>query len=78
MLCKWRRSPATDPATSCTTPSACFPGKDERIAAALAHVATLWGAPDDAQWARSLEIRNQFLAALASSHRRAGGTLTAA
>ena len=34
-----------------------FPGKDERIAEALARVATIWGTPNDAQWPLSLEIR---------------------
>jgi kynureninase len=38
-----------------------FPGKAPLVAAALANVATLWGAPDDAQWPASLEIRAQFL-----------------
>jgi kynureninase len=38
-----------------------FPAKDERIAEALARIATLWGTADDAQWPRSLEIRQQFL-----------------
>jgi selenocysteine lyase/cysteine desulfurase len=38
-----------------------FPGKAERVAAALADVATLWGTPDDAQWERSLALRGEFL-----------------
>jgi selenocysteine lyase/cysteine desulfurase len=38
-----------------------FPGKAERVAEALADVATLWGTPDDAQWPRSLSIRAGFL-----------------
>jgi selenocysteine lyase/cysteine desulfurase len=39
-----------------------FPGKDERIAEALARVSTLWGTPNDAQWPQSLEIRQKFIA----------------
>jgi selenocysteine lyase/cysteine desulfurase len=39
-----------------------YPGKAERTAEALRRVATLWGTPDDAQWAQSLEIRRQFIA----------------
>jgi selenocysteine lyase/cysteine desulfurase len=39
-----------------------FPGKAERIAEALARIATLWGSPGDAQWPQSLETRRQFLA----------------
>jgi selenocysteine lyase/cysteine desulfurase len=38
-----------------------FPGKAERIAAALAQVGRLWGTADDAQWAQSLQLRSQFL-----------------
>lgn len=38
-----------------------FPGKAERIAAALTQFSTLWGTADDAQWGQSLEIRNRFL-----------------
>jgi selenocysteine lyase/cysteine desulfurase len=38
-----------------------FPDKAQRIAQALEQVATLWGTADDAQWPRSLEIRNRFL-----------------
>ena len=55
-----------------------FPGKAERMAAALTHVATLWGAPDDAQWPRSLEIRNQFLQRWRHLIGAPPGTLTAA
>jgi selenocysteine lyase/cysteine desulfurase len=38
-----------------------FPGKAERIRAALADLGSLWGTPDDAQWEQSLRIRSQFL-----------------
>lgn len=38
-----------------------FPGKAQRISETLAQVATLWGTADDAQWPRSLEIRDRFL-----------------
>src|SRR4029078_12363304 len=55
-----------------------FPGKAERMAAALTHVATLWGASDDAQWPRSLEIRNQFLQRWRHLIGAPAGTLTAA
>ena len=51
----------TAPGISSITPSACFPGKAELVAAAVANFATLWGTPDDAQWPQSLEIRNRFL-----------------
>ena len=39
-----------------------FPGNTERIRNALADISRLWGTPNDAQWERSLGIRNQFLA----------------
>ncbi|HYJ42768.1 MAG TPA: aminotransferase class V-fold PLP-dependent enzyme [Steroidobacteraceae bacterium] len=38
-----------------------FPGKAERIAAALSDLGSLWGTPNDAQWQQSLDIRDQFL-----------------
>jgi kynureninase len=55
-----------------------FPGKDERIAEALARVATLWGTPDDAQWQHSLEIRQQFIARWRDLIGAPSGTLTTA
>ena len=55
-----------------------FPGKDERIAEALARIATLWGTPDDAQWAQSLAIRQQFLARWSHLIGAPPGTLTTA
>jgi selenocysteine lyase/cysteine desulfurase len=55
-----------------------FPGKDERISEALARVATLWGTPNDAQWAQSLEIRRQFLARWSNLIGAPSGTLTTA
>jgi kynureninase len=55
-----------------------FPGKDERIAEALARVATLWGTPNDAQWAQSLEIRRQFLARWSALIGAPSGTMTTA
>jgi selenocysteine lyase/cysteine desulfurase len=55
-----------------------FPGKDARISAALARVATLWGTPNDAQWAQSLEIRQQFLARWSELIGAPAGTLTTA
>jgi kynureninase len=39
-----------------------FPGKAERIRAALAELGGVWGTPNDAQWEQSLGIRKQFLA----------------
>jgi kynureninase len=55
-----------------------FPGKGERIAEALARVATIWGMPDDAQWARSLEIRRQFMTRWSDLIHAPAGTLTTA
>jgi kynureninase len=55
-----------------------FPRKDERIAEALARVATLWGTPNDAQWQRSLEIRQKFIARWTDFIGAPPGTLTTA
>ncbi len=55
-----------------------FPGKDARIAEALARVATLWGTPDDAQWPQSLAIRQQFIARWSELIGAPPGTLTTA
>ena len=55
-----------------------FPGKDERIADALARVAALWGTPDDAQWPQSLEIRQKFVARWSDLIGAPAGTLTTA
>ena len=55
-----------------------FPGKDARIAEALAGIATLWGTPDDAQWAQSLAIRQQFIARWSALIGAPSGTLTTA
>jgi len=55
-----------------------FPGKDARVAEALARVAALWGTPDDAQWPQSLEIRQRFLARWSDLIRASAGTLTTA
>jgi len=55
-----------------------FPGKDERIADALARVAALWGTPDDAQWPQSLEIRQKFIARWSDLIGAPTGTLTTA
>jgi selenocysteine lyase/cysteine desulfurase len=55
-----------------------FKGKDERIAEALARVATLWGTPDDAQWPVSLEIRKRFIARWSELIGAPAGTLTTA
>jgi selenocysteine lyase/cysteine desulfurase len=55
-----------------------FPGKDARIAEALARVAALWGTPNDAQWPLSLEIRQQFIARWGALIGAPAGTLTTA
>jgi selenocysteine lyase/cysteine desulfurase len=55
-----------------------FKGKAERISEALARVATLWGTPNDAQWPRSLEIRQQFLARWSDLIGAPSGTMTTA
>ncbi len=55
-----------------------FPGKDERIADALARVATLWGTPNDAQWPQSLEIRQKFIARWSDLIGAPTGTVTTA
>jgi kynureninase len=55
-----------------------FPGKDERIAEALARVATFWGTPNDAQWPQSLEIRQKFIARWSDLIGAPTGTLTTA
>jgi kynureninase len=55
-----------------------FPGKDERIAEALARVATFWGTPNDAQWPLSLEIRQKFIARWSDLIGAPTGTLTTA
>ena len=55
-----------------------FPGKDERIAEALARVATFWGTPNDAQWPLSLELRQKFIARWSDLIGAPTGTLTTA
>ena len=55
-----------------------FPGKDERIAEALARVAAFWGTPNDAQWPQSLEIRQKFIARWSDLIGAPSGTLTTA
>jgi kynureninase len=55
-----------------------FPGKGEQVAEALSRLATLWGAPDDGQWAKSLEIRQQFIARWSELIAAPAGTLTTA
>ena len=53
-----------------------FPGKAERIAEALARVATGWGTPDDAQWPASLALRQQFIERWRALIAAPAGTLT--
>ena len=55
-----------------------FPGKAQHMAAALADAARLWGRPDDAQWPRSLEIRQHFLSRWRGLLGVPAGTLTTA
>lgn len=55
-----------------------FPDKAQRIAQALEQVATLWGTADDAQWPRSLEIRDRFLQRWRSLTGAPDGTMTTA
>ena len=55
-----------------------FPGKAERISAALTQFSTLWGTPDDAQWGQSLEIRNRFLQRWRNLIGAPAGTMTTA
>ncbi len=55
-----------------------FPGKARQVAGAVAAVAQIWGAPDDAQWPRSLEIRARFLERWREVIHAPAGTLTAA
>jgi kynureninase len=55
-----------------------FPGKSERIADALKSVAQLWGTADDAQWPKSLEIRNRFLERWRKLVGAPAGTMTTA
>jgi selenocysteine lyase/cysteine desulfurase len=55
-----------------------FPGKAERIHAALADLGNLWGTPNDAQWERSLSIREQFLARWRDLIDVPAGTMTTA
>jgi kynureninase len=53
-----------------------FPGKAERVAEALAKVATLWGTPDDAQWTESLRMRMEFIERWRRLINAPAGTLT--
>ena len=55
-----------------------FPDKAQRVAQALEQVATLWGAADDAQWPRSLEIRDRFLQRWRALIGAPDGTMTTA
>jgi kynureninase len=55
-----------------------FPGKPGRMTEAVAGAAELWGRPDDAQWPRSLAIRQQFLSRWRALLGIPAGTLTTA
>jgi kynureninase len=55
-----------------------FPGKSERVAAALARVADLWGSAHDDQWPQSFAIRGRFLESWRALIHAPAGTLTTA
>lgn len=55
-----------------------FPGKPERVRAALADIVELWGTPHDAQWEHSLAIRSRFLTRWAAQIGAPPGTMTTA
>ncbi len=55
-----------------------FPGKAERIRAALADLGSLWGTPHDAQWEQSLRLRSQFLGRWRALIGAPAGTMTTA
>jgi selenocysteine lyase/cysteine desulfurase len=55
-----------------------FPGKAERIAAAVASLGNLWGTPNDRQWEHSLRIRTQFLVRWSELIGAPAGTMTTA
>src|SRR6187551_767192 len=55
-----------------------FPGKAERIRAALADLVELWGTPHDAQWEHSLAIRSRFLTRWAALIGAPASTMTTA
>ena len=55
-----------------------FPGKAERVRAALADLVELWGTPHDAQWEHSLAIRARFLMRWAALVGAPPGTMTTA
>lgn len=38
-----------------------YPGKAQQLSQALSALASIWGTPNDAQWAASLEVRGHFL-----------------
>ncbi len=53
-----------------------FPGKGEAIGRALADFSTSWGKPDDAQWAKALGARGQFIDAWRALINADAGTLS--
>ena len=55
-----------------------FPGKAERIRAALADLGSLWGTPHDAQWEQSLRQRSHFLGQWRALIGAPAGTMTTA
>lgn len=55
-----------------------FPGKAERMAAALSEFSALWSAEDDGQWPAALAIRQRFIDAWCRLIEAPAGTLTTA
>jgi selenocysteine lyase/cysteine desulfurase len=55
-----------------------FPGKADRIRAALADLGTSWGTPHDGQWEQSLGLRSQFLGRWRALIGAPAGTMTTA
>ncbi|MEW6632498.1 MAG: aminotransferase class V-fold PLP-dependent enzyme [Pseudomonadota bacterium] len=55
-----------------------FPGKAERMAAALAEFSGIWSAEDDGQWPAALAARQRFIDAWTKLIEAPQGTLTAA
>lgn len=55
-----------------------FPGKERKLADALAEFARIWATPDDSQWPRSLELRRKFIERWSRCIGAPAGTLTTA
>ena len=68
----------TDPAYFLYHSIGQYPGKAEEIAKALSEFSTIWGAIDDAQWPRVLDLRQEFIERWRTLIDAPGGTLTSA